>query len=88
MGSLRWVVRAPDQVVLCAEYCHPGAEEPTVGTVLDVRGGAISGGPWRVSDWGYGNMLRGEPNWVEVEPAPDGAPPRQWAALEVPDTDY
>jgi hypothetical protein len=87
VGSLHWSVRTPDRAVVCADYCHPGAEEPTVGTMLDVRGGTFSGGPWCVTDWGYGNLLRGEANWVEVEIAPDVArPPRP--ALDVPDADY
>lgn len=80
-------MRTPDQAVVCPDYCHPSAEEPTVGTVLDVRGGTFSGGPWCVTDWGYGNLLRGQPNWIEVELARDqGHLPRP--ALELPDSDY
>jgi len=86
VGNLPWRVRTPDQAVVCADYRHPGAEEPTVGTVLDVRGGAFSGGPWAVIDWGYGNVLRGEPNWLEVEVA-RGEPARPHRPLVVPDTD-
>lgn len=55
--------------MVCADYVHPSAEEPTVGTLLDVRGGALAGGPWRVTEWGYGNVVRGEANWLEVERA-------------------
>ncbi len=73
--------------MVCADYRHPGAEEPTVGTVLDVRGGELKGGPWVVSDWGYGNLLRGEANWLEVEIAREPPrPPRR--PLDVPDVDY
>ena len=87
MGNLHWLVRRPDSSVVCADYRHPGAEEPTVGTVLDVRGGTLVGGPWVVSDWGYGNLLRGEANWLEVELAREQPrPPRR--ALDVPDADY
>lgn len=87
MGSLHWVVRKPDGAVVCADYRHPGAEEPTVGTLLDRRGGELADGSWSVSDWGYGNVLRGEANWLEVEVAREQpAAPRR--ALEVPDSDY
>jgi hypothetical protein len=87
VGSLRWVVHTHDRAVLCADYCHPGAEEPTVGTVLDVRGGTFTGGPWHVTDWGYGDLLRGQPNWIEVEIAPEQQKaPRP--ALDLPDSDY
>lgn len=79
---LHWTVRTPDRAVVCTDYCHPGAEEPTVGTVLDVRGGTFTGGPWSVTDWGYGNLLRGEPNWVEVEIALD-VPKASRPALDV-----
>jgi hypothetical protein len=87
MGSLHWLVRTPDQAVVCADYRHPGAEEPMEGTFLDVRGGEFSGGPWCVTAWGYGNVLRGEANWLEVEVAGEQPkPPRR--ALEVPETDW
>ncbi len=87
MGSLRWTVRAPDSTVVCGDYRHPGAEEPTTGTVLDVRGGELAGGPWSVSDWWYGNVLRGESNWLEVEPASEH-PKAPRRPLDVPDSDY
>ena len=32
-------------------YCHPGPDEPKVGTLLSSDGGP-EGGPWRVSDYG------------------------------------
>jgi hypothetical protein len=80
-------VRTPDRALVCEDYCHPGAEEPTVGTMLDVRGGTFTGGPWCVIDWGYGNLLRGEANWVEVEVALDAPPPPR-RPLDVPDVDY
>jgi hypothetical protein len=58
-----------------------------VGTVLDVRGGTFAGGPWSVTDWGYGNVVRGEPNWLEVEIAPD-QPKAPRPVLELPDSNY
>jgi hypothetical protein len=83
------VVRTPDHAIVCADYCHPGAEEPTVGTVLDVRGGTFTSGPWCITDWGYGNLLRGEANWVEVEVEVAGDQPKAARpALEMPETDY
>lgn len=87
MGHLHWRVRTPDGAVVCADYGHPGAEEPTVGTLLDVRGGTFAGGPWCVTDWGYGNVLRGEENWLEVEVARE-QPKAPRRALDVPDSDY
>jgi hypothetical protein len=87
MGNFRWIVRTPDRSVVCADYCHPGAEEPAVGTMLDVRGGSFEGGPWCVTDWGYGNLLRGEANWVEVEIARE-QPSAPRKALELPESDF
>jgi len=82
-------VRTPDHAVLCADYCHPRAEEPTVGDMLDARGGTFTGGPWRVTDWSYGNVLRGEANWVEVEVEnARNVPKAPRRALEMPETDY
>jgi hypothetical protein len=80
-------VRTADQTPVCTDYCHPGAEEPTVGDVLDVRGGTFDGGPWCITDWGYGNVLRGEANWVEVEISRE-LPRAPRRALDLPDTDY
>jgi hypothetical protein len=31
-------------------YCHPGPDEPKLGTLLNSDGG-LEGGPWRVSDY-------------------------------------
>jgi hypothetical protein len=31
-------------------YCHPGPDEPMVGTLLSPDGG-LEGGPWRVCDY-------------------------------------
>ena len=58
-----------------------------MGTMLDVRGGTFASGPWCTIDWGYGNVLRGEANWLEVEIAPE-LPQARREALELPDTDY
>ena len=30
----------------------------------------LRGGPWCVTDWGYGNLIRGESNWLEVQTLP------------------
>lgn len=87
MGRLHWLVRTPDRTVVCRDYVHPSPDEPTVGTVLDVRGGAFDGGPWRVTHWEYMNVVRAVGNWLEVERVTE-PPPLPRAPLDVPDSDW
>jgi hypothetical protein len=51
MGRLTYTVRLNSlSGAYLGTYCHPGPDEPTVGTLLNPDRG-IEGGPWRVSDY-------------------------------------
>jgi hypothetical protein len=51
MGLLTYTVRLSSlHSEHLGTYCHPGPEEPKVGTLLSPEGG-LDGGPWRVSDY-------------------------------------
>src|SRR5579884_541771 len=70
VGRLTYTVRVGSlNGKVIGTYTHPGPDEPKRGTLLSAA--AISGGPWRVSDYVQTDASAPGNNTVVVEPITD-----------------